>query len=616
MCRAVSGPSRYVLLLAALTALAALLAGCAQFPDAGQQPWRERPDLSAERAPQPQLPETGEPTPAPNSDGPSVPPPCVDPDPAGRRHLPRADVRGRDAAGRGRRPGRRAHHRPHPARRPRETPETVATVPVDAAGDGGLTSLALSPSYAEDQLVYAYATTPGGNAVLRIAPGDVPKTVLGGIPRGASGNSGAVGVEPDGTLLVATGDGGDRAAAASPTSLAGKLLRIDPFGAARARHARPGVAGRWAAACTPPATSARTRRPASAGSPTGPGPRDVLLAVRPGVAPGPDAAAAPAWTWPERPGVAGCAALPGTLVVGLRGSSAMFVLRPTPQGGFVGTPQAVLAGTYGRITGADVASDGLIWFTTANKGGGGPVTPTDDRVVRIRPPVGRGERGRLAAAADERDAARTAPRTPPRTHRGPGPPPGQGGGPGPRVVLIWGADQENESMLEPLEVGVVDLLGARTGGVVHLTGDLVDRAGDLLLGVGGLAADRDAVVVRGGLQVRGQRRGDAVDVVLGRGGVAADELLAALDGRGHVRLGEVLHTLDVALDATSSRVDDVLSRFGASAANANDAVPPVSASAAAAVSAPRPAILPTVLAWRALCAPIRTLLGSSSGVGG
>ena len=86
--------------------------------------------------------------------------------------------------------------------------------------------------------------------------------------------------------------------------------------------------------------------------------------------------------------MAGCAALPGTLVVGLRGSSAMFVLRPTPQGGFVGTPQAVLAGTYGRITGTDVASDGLIWFTTANKDGGGPVTPTDDRVVRIRPPSG------------------------------------------------------------------------------------------------------------------------------------------------------------------------------------------------------------------------------------
>ena len=224
MCRAVSGPSRYVLLLAALTTLAALLAGCAQFPDAGQQPWRERPDLSAERAPQPQLPETGEPTPAPNSDGPSVPPPCVDPDPqvVATCLAPMSAVvtlpGGAAALVAERTTGRILRVAPE------ETPETAST------GDGGLTSLALSPSYAEDQLLYAYATTPGGNAVLRIAPGDVPKTVLGGIPRGATGNSGAVGVEPDGTLLVATGDGGDRAAAASPTSLAGKLLRIDPFG--------------------------------------------------------------------------------------------------------------------------------------------------------------------------------------------------------------------------------------------------------------------------------------------------------------------------------------------------------------------------------------------------
>ena len=387
MCRAVSGPSRYVLLLAALTTLAALLAGCAQFPDAGQQPWRERPDLSAERAPQPQLPETGEPTPAPNSDGPSVPPPCVDPDPqvVATCLAPMSAVvtlpGGAAALVAERTTGRILRVAPE------ETPETVATVPVDAAGDGGLTSLALSPSYAEDQLLYAYATTPGGNAVLRIAPGDVPKTVLGGIPRGASGNSGAVGVEPDGTLLVATGDGGDRAAAASPTSLAGKLLRIDPFG--RPAPGTPNPAS--------PVVGSGLHAPGDvcADAATGvswvtdrAGPRDVLLAVRPGVAPGPNAAAAPAWTWPERPGVAGCAALPGTLVVGLRGSSAMFVLRPTPQGGFVGTPQAVLAGTYGRITGTDVASDGLIWFTTANKDGGGPVTPTDDRVVRIRPPSG------------------------------------------------------------------------------------------------------------------------------------------------------------------------------------------------------------------------------------
>lgn len=379
--------ARRISLLATLLTLAALLAGCAQFPDAGQQPWRERPDLGAERAPQPQLPETGEPTPAPNSGPPSTPPPCVDPDPqvVATCLAPLSAIvtlpGGAAALVAERTTGRILRVAPD------EEPETVATVPVDATGDGGLTSIVLSPSYAEDQLVYAYATTGSGNAVMRVAPGDVPKTVLGGIPSGPSGNSGAIGVEPDGTLLVATGDGGDRSAAASPTSLAGKLLRIDPFGRPARGTPNPTspVVGSGLHApgdvCADPATGVSWVTDQA-------GARDVLLAVRPGEAPGAAAATSPAWTWPERPGVAGCAALPGTLVVGLEGSSAMFVLRPTPQGSFVGSPQSVLAGTYGRITGTDVASDGLIWFTTANKGGGGPVTPTDDRVVRIRPPSG------------------------------------------------------------------------------------------------------------------------------------------------------------------------------------------------------------------------------------
>jgi glucose/arabinose dehydrogenase len=383
----VSGPWRTRTILAALLVLAALLAGCAQFPDAGQQPWRERPDLGAERAPQPRLPETGEPTPAPNSGGPSVPPPCVDPDPqvVATCLAPLSAVvtlpGGQAALVAERTTGRILRITLE------EPPETVATVPVDAAGDGGLTGLVLSPSYAEDQLVYVYATTAAGNAVMRIAPGDVPKTVLGGIPRGDSGNRGAIGVEPDGTLLVATGDGGDPAAAASPTSLAGKLLRIDPFGRPAPGTPDPAspVVGSGLHApgdvCADPSSGVSWVTDRA-------GARDVLVAVRPGVAPGPEATSAPAWTWPQRPGVAGCAALPGTLVVGLEGSAAMFVLRPTPQGSFVGTPQAVLAGAYGRITATDVASDGLIWFTTANKDGDGTVTPTDDRVVRIRPPSG------------------------------------------------------------------------------------------------------------------------------------------------------------------------------------------------------------------------------------
>ena len=86
----------------------------------------------------------------------------------------------------------------------------------------------------------------------------------------------------------------------------------------------------------------------------------------------------------------GCAAGGGSLFVGLSGAKAMFALKPTAEGRFVGTPEAVLQNTYGRISGADLGSDGMLWLGTVNKDPGGTPGATDDRVIRIRPPSGGG----------------------------------------------------------------------------------------------------------------------------------------------------------------------------------------------------------------------------------
>jgi len=374
--------------VAVLLGVLALAAGCASFPDASGQPWRDKPDIGAERAPQPRQPGSGEPsTPPPpaGGSGQTAPNGCVDPDPqvvatclapvSAVITLPGASA----ALVAERTTGRILRIAPD------QPPQTVATVTVDATGDGGLTGLALSPTYAEDQLVYAYATTTGGNAVLRVAPGDTAKPVVTGIPGGSSGNRGALGVEPDGTLLVATGDAGDAAAASAPGSLAGKLLRVDPFG--RPARGNPDAASPIVGSglhapgdvCPDPmnATTWVTDRA---------GGRDVLLSVRPGAVPGAAAAATPAWTWPDRPGVAGCAVGSGVLLVSLTDAAGLFVLRPTSSG-FVGPPETVLQNTYGRFSGADLGADGLIWVGTVNKDGAGP-GPTDDRVIRIRPPSG------------------------------------------------------------------------------------------------------------------------------------------------------------------------------------------------------------------------------------
>ena len=101
---------------------------------------------------------------------------------------------------------------------------------MDAAGDGGLLGLAVSPTYPEDGLLYAYLSTAVDNRVVRFPVGGTPNAVLTGIPRGEVHNGGGLLFGADGSLYVGTGDTGNPALATDPASLAGKVLRIDVFG--------------------------------------------------------------------------------------------------------------------------------------------------------------------------------------------------------------------------------------------------------------------------------------------------------------------------------------------------------------------------------------------------
>ncbi|WP_324273985.1 PQQ-dependent sugar dehydrogenase [Blastococcus brunescens] len=107
------------------------------------------------------------------------------------------------------------------------------TVPgIDTAGDGGLLGLAVSPTFLEDGLFYAYVSTATDNRVVRFPLGGTPNPVFTGIPRGETHNGGGLVFGLDGTLYVGTGDVGDPALAGDPASLAGKVLHIDVFGRA------------------------------------------------------------------------------------------------------------------------------------------------------------------------------------------------------------------------------------------------------------------------------------------------------------------------------------------------------------------------------------------------
>ncbi|MFC5947671.1 PQQ-dependent sugar dehydrogenase [Pseudonocardia lutea] len=380
-------PPRLRLALVALVGLLALLAGCATFPDEGPRDWQEKTEGQGELGGPPSVQqepggepgEDGDGSPAPGA--PQTPVGCDDPDPQVVATC--LDPVGAVAvlpSGVSALVGERATGRVLRVERGKE-PVLITTVPVDAVGGGGLTGLVLSPTYQEDQLVYAYATTREDNRVLRLAPNEPPKPVLTGIPKGPSGNGGALGTDADNTLLVATGNAGDPAPA--PTALNGKVLRIDTLGRPAAANPNPGSPvlstglAQPGGICMDPTSESVwvTDRAVS---------RDVLYRV----APGPLGPAA--WTWPDRPGVAGCMAQPGVVAVALTGGAALSVLRPADDGSFSGAPETLLANVYGRLAAATLGSDGLLWLGTVNKSSGGKPVASDDRVIRIQPPSGGG----------------------------------------------------------------------------------------------------------------------------------------------------------------------------------------------------------------------------------
>lgn len=375
--------------ISVLIAATALLGGCAvtpTFSDRDAGPFHPKLEIGSEAGPRPQFP--GPPR-SSDPNAPSRPPPgpprgCTDPDPqvvstclepiSAVVVLPGSTPVGLAAE--------RTTGRILQVQRQRPNQE-VAALTVDPAGDGGLTGLALSPSYAEDELIYAYITTPIDNRVVRIAPGDLPKPVLTGIPRGRNGNAGALLVDSRGMLLVATGDAGNPAAALDPQSLAGKVLRIDAFGRPAAGNpagSKVSVSGLHAPGglCIDPLTDELwiTDREAN---------HDLLRRVRLGRPLG-----RAVWTWPGGIGAAGCAVMLGRIQVAFTSGAPMFALGIGPGDTFIGPPLQIPLQRYGRVSAAALSPDGRrIWLGTVNKTGATPLS-SDERVFVLPDPVGPG----------------------------------------------------------------------------------------------------------------------------------------------------------------------------------------------------------------------------------
>jgi hypothetical protein len=228
--------------------------------------------------------------------------------------------------------------------------------------------------------------------VVRIAPGDTPKPVLTGIPRGATDNRGALALDHKGALLVATGDAGNATSAADPNSLAGKVLRIDVNGTPAPGNPRPGSVI-VASGLADPGGLCSSQDGGKAWVTDRTPTRDLLYRLPISSSHTGATLADPAWTWPDRPGVAGCASFPTSVMIATAVAGNVQSLSLNSDGSFTGKPQIGLTGAdgYGRISGLDIVNSAGALGSTANKAGGTPISSDDRAIVIISSAAGGGQ---------------------------------------------------------------------------------------------------------------------------------------------------------------------------------------------------------------------------------
>lgn len=389
-------PARWPVLAAALLA-AATLAGCGPGARASEPAWRPQPSFQGE-GPLPDIKPAQPPVPSPparsGSPGPSTPgPTSSSSSPAGdpavvAKHLAAptgiALLPDGTALVGERTTGRIVRVQP----RPGQPVTTVRTLPgLSTGGGGGLLDLALSPHYLQDNLIFAYVSTPTDNRVVAFTLTGPVTPVVTGIPRGTRDNDGRIDFGADGWLYVGTGDTGSAPLAEDSGSLAGKVLRVSDIGEPAPGNPAPSslVYTSGHTDTVGLCTDERTQRVLQVQS----GP-DEINALVPGESYGAGGQQPLARPPADKGSPGGCAVLDGVLYVTSLDGSALLAARLAVKNGAltIGRWETSLQNRYGRLRTVVAAPDGALWLTTSNRDGNGTPVPDDERVLRIVPSGG------------------------------------------------------------------------------------------------------------------------------------------------------------------------------------------------------------------------------------
>lgn len=265
---------------------------------------------------------------------------------------------------------------------------------VNDFGEGGLLGIAVAPTFADDRWVYFYLTTDTDNRIIRMRYADGRlsdrRNVLTGLPFNNFHNGGRLAFSPGGKLFVGTGDVGNAELAQNTSSLAGKILRLQPNG--DPVPGNPFGNRVWSYGHRNVQGLAWSKDGRMWASELGQSTRDELNRIRAGRnygwprVEGGDGAggyADPFVTW--RPtdicSPSGIAVTRGHAWVGaLRGECLWSVKLDGPR---AKRKIRWFSEDFGRIRTVEKAPDGSLWITTSNRDGRGNPIAADDRVIRV-----------------------------------------------------------------------------------------------------------------------------------------------------------------------------------------------------------------------------------------
>ncbi|WP_375399888.1 PQQ-dependent sugar dehydrogenase [uncultured Amnibacterium sp.] len=275
---------------------------------------------------------------------------------------------------------------------------TVGTVPnvENTDGEGGLTGLAIAPSYSSDHWLYIMHTSPTDNRIVRIKLTNdkldlgSEQVLLSGILRNKFHDGGRLRFGPDGKLYASTGDAQNGDNAQNKNGLNGKVLRINPDGSIPGDN--PFGNAVWSYGHRNPQGLAFDSQGRLWEQEFGNGIMDETnLIVKGGNYGWPACEGtsgtcgtagfiAPKYTYPTSDGsCSGIAIVKDALYVACERGTRLY--REVISGSSLTNVQQYFVGTYGRLRTVEPAPDGGLWLTTTNEGDKDSIADNSDEKI-------------------------------------------------------------------------------------------------------------------------------------------------------------------------------------------------------------------------------------------